>query len=360
MIFPCFRKRKTKVSELDQEISFYENTLKNNGFPVLFTTHHLCLAAGMNVKRVLNMCNSDRKQSYKRFKLKKRRGGYRIIHTPISEIKYLQRWILIHILDKADSSDVCCGLEKGKSIILNAEAHLGANAILKMDLKRFYDTINERRIYGIFRAFGYHPNLAVDLAKICTVVPDSSFINSFKEDEFYLKEAILQHVEGMLPQGAPTSPKLSNLTAKHLDKRLLGLATAYGASFSRYADDLTFSGEYKDLKHIKKIAKYIIRDESFFVNHHKTRIIKKGGKMRVTGINVENGKPQVPKKTKDMIEFHLHHCNTNGVANHMQIAGIQKRNFKEWLYGYICFVNSVEPDVGKDYFLKYEKIEWPL
>jgi RNA-directed DNA polymerase len=274
MIFPCFWKKKNEpTSELDLELENYRDKLEERNLPVFYSINHLCLAASVNVDRTFKICESDRIKSYKRFKLTKKRGGYRVIQSPISELKYLQRWILINILSKIESHKSSCGFDKGKSIAQNANVHVGARAILKMDLKRFYDTINEKRVYGIFKAMGYHSNLSVSLAKICTVNPDDNLINSFKIGEDEIKDFILNRDEGLLPQGAPTSPKISNLIARSLDRRLSGLAEKNNLKYSRYADDLTFSGNISELKAIKKTVKHIIKDEHFFVNNSKTRII---------------------------------------------------------------------------------------
>ena len=129
------------------------------------------LAPGVHIERIITLTRSNRIDSYKRFKLKKKRGCFRVIQTPNDELKYLQRWILKNILEKVPSHESCKGFDKNTSIKQNADTHLKSDAILKLDLLRFYDSINEKRIYGIFKSFGYHPNLAVSLAKICTIVP---------------------------------------------------------------------------------------------------------------------------------------------------------------------------------------------
>lgn len=365
MTFPfCKKKIKNKPiihsKGFKQDLKQYSDALIAKGLPVIYSLPHLCLVAGVDIERIITITQSNRINYYKRFKLKKKRGGFRVIQTPNDELKYLQRWILKNILEKIPSHDSCKGFDKDTSIKQNADTHLKSEALLKLDLLRFYDSINERRVYGIFKSIGYHPNLAVSLAKLCTIIPDEMFISSFKNKENELKEYIISKNEGILAQGSPTSPKLSNLITINLDKRLTGLANKNGLKYSRYADDLTFSGNFKQLQKIKKVIYRIIKEESLFANHSKTKFVKLGGKFLVTGLNVQNDNSTVPKKKKKEIEHHLFHCKENGVENHLKTAKINNRNFKDWLYGNICFVFSIEEKKGIEYFKKFEDIQWPI
>lgn len=348
------------TKEYIDDISKYANNLQNKDIPVIFSLPHLCLLAGISIKHIFKICESNRITEYKRFKLKKKRGGYRVIQTPEDELKYLQRWILYNILEKIPSHQSCKGFDKESSIKQNAEIHLNKESILKIDLLRFYDSINEKRIYGIFKSLGYHNNLAVSFAKICTLLPDHVFLSSFKKNELSLKNRIVKSNEGVLPQGSPSSPKLSNLVTRHLDVRLTELAKKRNLSYSRYADDLTFSGDSEILKVTKKVIYKIIREENFYINYNKTKFLKRGNPFLVTGLSVNNKVVTIPKKRKIDIEHHLFHCIKNGVESHLKKCGIKKRNFKDWLLGNIAFVFSVEKEKGEKYFSDFNKIEWPI
>ena len=365
MTFPfCNRKKETnKLShskQFEKDIKEYSDFLQRKNLPIIYSLPHLCLLSGVDIENIKKIVASNRTEYHKRFKLRKKRGGFRVIQTPNDELKYLQRWILKNILDKIASHDSCKGFDKNTSIIDNADIHVGSEALLKMDLLRFYDSINERRVYGIFKSIGYHPNLSVSLAKICTIIPDKMFLSSFRKNELDLKEYIMSKQEGVLAQGSPTSPKLSNLVSVILDKRLTGLANKNGLKYSRYADDITFSGNFKQLQKVKKTAYRIICDEAFFPNYSKTKIVKIGGKFLVTGLNVQNESISIPRKKKKEIEHHIFHCMTNGVEKHLKTLGITNRNFKDWLYGNICFVYSVENDIGEKYFQEFDRIQWPI
>ncbi|OFX69090.1 MAG: hypothetical protein A2X12_05045 [Bacteroidetes bacterium GWE2_29_8] len=342
------------------DIMAYDLKLNSKNLPVIYSLQHLCLLAGVNIKNITKVCNSTRISEYKRFKLRKKRGGFRVIQTPTDELKYLQKWILVNILEKVPSHSSCKGFDKTLSIKLNAEVHLNKESILKIDLLRFYDSINEKRIYGVFKYIGYHPDLAVSLAKICTIVPDNKFLSSFKKKELDLKCIIIKKTEGLLPQGAPSSPKLSNLISISLDNRLSKLALKNELGYSRYADDLTFSGSLETLKKVKSTIYRIVEDENLFVNYSKTKLLIKGNPFFVTGLSVNNDHVTIPKKRKIDIEHHLFHCIKNGVEAHITRCEIKNKNFKDWLLGNIAFVYSVEKELGEKYFTDFNKIQWPI
>lgn len=348
------------TKEFYDDIKSYRSSLEIKGLPVIFSVRHLCLLAGVNTRNIMKIIESSRISSYKRFKLRKKRGGFRVIQTPTEELKYLQRWILYNILEKQPSHISCKGFDKTTSIKQNAEVHLNKQSILKLDLLRFYDSITEKQVYRIFKGLGYQGNLAVALAKICTIVPDDTFLKSFKKGEQHLKCIILNHGLGILPQGAPTSPKISNLICLSLDHRLSALAYKNGLNYSRYADDLTFSGEYEKNCLIKKIVSRIIKDEKLFLNVAKSKLLKRGSPFFVTGLSVNNSIVTIPKKRKIDIEHHLFHCLRNGVENHLVKSNIKNRNFKDWLFGNIAFVYSVEKELGNLYFEDFNKIQWPI
>jgi RNA-directed DNA polymerase len=347
-------------SEFYEDIKKYAKQLTEKKIPVIFSVQHLALLAGVNIKLVVEICESDRIKHYKRFKLKKRNGGFRTIYTPNEELKYLQRWILVNILEKSKSHENCKGFDKKTSIKLNAEQHLNKEAILKADLLRFYDSITEKQVYRIFKGLGYHGNVAVAMAKICTLVPDKYFLNTFKKSDLGLKSYIQGHMLGVLPQGAPTSPKLSNLLSYTLDHRCTQFAKKNELNYTRYADDLTFSGSFEMVTKAKKILPRIIKDERYFINHAKTKILRRGAPFFITGLSVHDEIVKVPKKRKTDIEHHLYHCQKNGVQKHLATLNINKRNFKDWLFGSIAYVYSIEKELGEKYFTEFHKIQWPL
>jgi RNA-directed DNA polymerase len=358
-----YKKRASELKrseEFVKETSEYIELISKKGFPPIFSLPHLCLTSSVSIKNTITICESSRRDFYKRFKLKKKKGGYRVIQTPVNELKFLQRWILDNILEKIPSHHSCKGFDKNTSIIKNAECHLNSECILKIDLLRFFDSINEKRIYGIFKSLGYKENLCVSFAKICTIEHEEKFYDSFEKSEQKLKSYLTNKKEGVLPQGAPSSPKLANLILRRLDHRLSKLCEKRKINYSRYADDLTFSGNSIELQIIKKIVYKIIHSENLFVNFSKTKFLKRGSPFFVTGLSVHNSEVKVIRRKKKEVEHHLFHCLKNGVMGHLTKAKITNRNFKDWLFGNICFIYSVEPIIGQEYFDKFNKVDWPI
>ena len=153
---------------------------------------------------------------YKTYSIPKKSGELRTISQPSKKLKGLQSWILVNILNELKVSSSCKGFEKGSSTADNAKPHKGANIILTLDLKDFFPTVKRNQVYSIFKAVGYNKTISTILTNICTF-------------------------EGALPQGSPCSPKLANLSAWSLDVRIQGYVGKRGISYTRYADDLSFS-----------------------------------------------------------------------------------------------------------------------
>ncbi len=340
------------------EINKYKENLSNNGLPVIYSLKHFALLLDMEHFEILNIIE-NREKYYRYFYLKKKSGGVREICTPVEKLKFIQQVIYKNILCKVILSDYCTGFRKKYSIKDNAKIHENNDIILKMDLLRFFDSISEQRVFGMFKELGYHTNLSVNLAKLTC--------NSASRD--YLKELINLGIVpknnggfyySRLTQGSPTSPIISNIILRKLDKRLGRLAERLGANYSRYADDLTFSGCRDNIPSIKFIEK-IIQEEGFSVNHKKTNIQKKGSRQIVTGLTVTNG-VHVPKKYKEDIKRHLYYCKKYGVYSHLNYLKekkrINKNNFYDWLLGRIYYVKSVEPKVGKKMLGEFNKIDW--
>lgn len=354
-----------------QDCVIYAQKLNSNNLPVIFSIEHLAILIGIQSdylriflgekRNILTNNPYDNMKYYHRYEVKKKKGGTREICTPNKHIKYIQKWILKNILEKVAVHENCKGFIKNISIKDNALIHSKADQVLKLDLYKFYDTITDRRVYGFFKSLGYHPNLCVALAKICTI----------KHSEGFSKELYQQLGEkanyAVLPQGAPTSPMLSNLIAKKLDYRLTGLANKYNLNYSRYADDLTFSSNTKSKFPAIDFIKRIIEEEGFKLNDDKTAFMNKGNKQYVTGLTIQNG-VHTPKKYRQEIKQHIYFCLKYGVKNHLIKLNLKNKyhfynnsmKYCDWLYGHICFISSIDKEYGDKLLNDYNKIYWPV
>nr|WP_236588095.1 reverse transcriptase family protein [Tumebacillus amylolyticus] len=313
--------------------------------------------AGVDRTRLLRI-TEQRDRNYHRFLLEKRAGGFREILTPKPLLKRIQRLIYVNILATVELDQSCLGFREGRSIKDNAQIHANQDAVMKVDLYRFFDTISEKRVYGMFKSLGYHTNLSVDFAKLTTLHPSEQYYLEIMNDKNLPDHYPDPHF-ARLPQGAPTSPVISNIIARNLDFRLRKLAEKLGVNYSRYADDITFSGVLTKLPKIHLIND-IVRSEGFFINGSKISLRKKGTKQLVTGLTVSNG-VHVPKKYKQETWRHLYYSKKYGAKDHLRRIGKTGiSGFEEWLLGRIHFIRSIEPEVGDAMLEKYEVIDWSL
>jgi RNA-directed DNA polymerase len=327
-------------------ISYAEN-LHAKQLPVIFSTIQLCLLTSTAFAFVQDVIENP-STHYKTYSINKRNGGKRPICAPTSSLKYLQKWILSNILERVALHQSCTSFQKNKSIIDNAHPHVGASTILKIDLKDFFTSIRGERVFQIFRNLGYATNLAYDLAFICTY-------SDLRRNSFEIENLTLRY----LAQGAPTSPALSNIAGAGLDEQFSRLAAERGIIYTRYADDLTFSGDSECIPSVRLIRS-IIENLGFDLNPKKVTYAKRGMRQTVTGLEVGNG-ITVPRPYKKSIWRHLHFCKKFGEQAHLQKIGMsEKTNFHDWLLGKIMFVNMVEPLTGSSMLKAFNEIPWTL
>ena len=317
----------------------YADNLMQKGLPVIFSPRHLALLVDVEFIKFQDIVKY-RDYYYTHYFIKKKRGGHRRIVAPHSNIKVIQEWIKTYILDKVPISSCAMGFAKGRSIVDNAKIHEDQEVILNLDLSNFFETIGLRRIYGVFKSLGYVPNVAMELANICTASIPNDLFSSMPAQEAKRLWNISKR-EPVLAQGAPTSPGISNIVCRRLDKRLSGLANRYGVNYSRYADDITFSGKAENMPNVRVIRK-IIENEKFIINWNKVGKYGRGQKQMVTGLLI-NGGVRIPKKYKKEIYRHLYFCQKYGAVSHFNRIAPGKGYGKDWLLGKIRFVHSVEP-----------------
>lgn len=309
----------------------YATRLLDNNLPVIFDIEHFALLIGISLPDLTKMIFGDEK-FYSQLRIPKKCSGFREIDSPSMDLKYIQRWILKNILNKIHISEFAVGFCENKSILDNAKRHLNQHCVVNLDIKDFFPSISFERVYRIFAYYGYTNEVSFLLAKLCT----------FK---------------GRLPQGSPASPCLSNIACLKLDARLNALAQKYEAVYSRYADDLSFSGK-NDIKSIIGAVSKIVKDEQFSLNEKKTRIAYPHQRQEVTGLIVNGDSVRVSKNYKRTVYQELYYCLKYGVVSHMEKTNCEKAFFKEHLYGKIYFVNMVEPDEAKKMFSIANKIQW--
>jgi len=323
--------------------------LQKFGLPVFTTPEELAAWLKLPLKKIAWFAdyhghNAGEKVAKKRHYhyawIKKRSGGERLIEAPKPLLKAIQKRILNEILNKVPPHPAAHAYTPKKSIRTNAEPHCGKYIVIKADLASFFPSITTKRVAAIFRGLGYNVEVSHWLARLCTNIVPYDIMKKERFDTFLT----YRHA----PQGAPTSPALANLAAWGMDCRLAGLAKKWNMTYTRYADDLTFSADEaaitgKSLNWFIKYLRGIIRDEKFGWNMKKLKIVRRGGRQFVTGLTV-NVKPNIGRKEYDTLKAILHNCVKHGSAsqNRDKIA-----NFRAHLEGRVGFVTSVNPARGR-------------
>ncbi|MGB8534799.1 MAG: reverse transcriptase family protein [Acidobacteriaceae bacterium] len=295
--------------------------------------------------------------------LAKPTGSIRLIETPKPRLKNLQRRILGAILDNVPSHPAVHGFVKGHSIQTFAAPHVGKRVVLRMDLENFFPTFPGARVQSFFRTLGYPEPVADLLGGIATnCVPRRAWSEMIKQSGFALDPQELWHVRAMyarphLPQGAPTSPSLANLCSYRLDCRLGGLAQSAGAAYTRYADDLAFSGGEKfeySAERFATQAAVILLEEGFTVHHRKTRIMRPSVRQHLAGL-VTNERLNVRRSDFDRLKAILTNCVRHGSDSQNREA---HPYFREHLVGRIGFMESINKEKGRRLRAIFDQIAW--
>ena len=265
--------------------------------------------------------------------LPKRGGGVRLIEAPKQRHKALQRRILRGILDRVPAHPDAFGFVRGRNCLDAAARHAGEEVVIGLDVQNFFPAMNGGRVFGVFRSLGYPQAVARCLTGLCTTRTPARVLARLPAEQEVLYQAV------HLPQGAPTSPALANLVAFGLDIRLSALARSVGAQYSRYADDISFSGDRGIAGILLHMAVEILREEGFTPHPNKTRIMGAGGRQTVTGV-VVNRHLNVTRQRFDRLKAVIHAC---GKPNDMRL---QDPGFRANLLGQMAWVAAVNPRRG--------------
>jgi len=296
-------------------------------------------------------------QHYRYSFVPKRNGPPRLIEAPKPKLMAIQRRILHAILDAAPVHDCAHGFVADRSCLRAAQIHAGEHVVMTVDLKDFFLNTRMSRVHAIFRSLGYPWALARALTGLCSASTPMSVFTRLPpaQRQDWLTQKIYQAPH--LPQGAPTSPALANLAAFRLDMRLAALARAYGAHYTRYADDLAFSGDHAFATRTSAFltaVESITHDEGFLLNSRKTRVMRRGGCQRITGI-VVNDHVNVPRMAYDKLKAILYNCRKNG-PNTQNRAGL--RDFRAHLEGRVAWVEQVNALRGQRLRRIFDEIRW--
>lgn len=326
--------------------------LQQLGLPVLATPADVATALELEISQLRWLAyhtDAATRSHYISFCIPKRSGGQRRLSAPHQRLRRCQQWILRNILDKVPCHDAAHGFVPGRSTLSGAQQHVGRDVLINADLEDFFPTVTFPRVKGAFRSVGYSPAAATILALLCTDSPRRTIQYDGKTYHVALGPR-------SLPQGACTSPALSNLVARRLDKRLAGIAGKLGWTYTRYADDLTLaaSGEpAAKTGYMLARLRHIADDEGFAVNEKKTRVQRRNSRQSVTGV-VVNHRTSAPRPLIRRLRAILHRAKREGLARQNRE---NLHHFDSWLLGMIAYVSMLNPEQGGRLRAAYEELQ---
>jgi len=315
--------------------------LAQHGVPVLATPADLAGALGLSIPQLRWLCfhaEATQKSHYVYFEVPKRSGGTRLLAAPHRKLAAAQQWVLANVLARLEVTAHAHGFVPGRSTVTNARPHVGKEVVVNLDLADFFPTITFPRVRGLFESIGYSPAVATLLALLCTEAPRSPVV--YDGVKLWVAAG-----DRALPQGACTSPAISNLVTRKLDRRLAGATRKLGWTYTRYADDLAFSTAAATASSLALLfarVRHIVREEGFVVNEAKGRVQRRSQRQSVTGI-VVNDKPGVPREELRRLRAILHRARTTGLAAQNRDS---HPDFAAYVRGKIAYVAMIDPVRG--------------
>lgn len=305
----------SNLSEIEKvkRMKYVESAFKNK-VPVIVDTTHLSQLLGLKIGVLTSMVQSP-SSFYREFQIPKRKGGYRDIVTPYKSLLEVQQWIAKYLLSSFEIHPSAYAYVKGKNIAQNAKLHLGSAEMLKIDLKDFFPSIKIPRVRELFKRLGYNKEVTYYLSRLCCL-------------------------KDQLPQGAATSPLISNIILSNLDKRLFNFASNNKLIYSRYADDLVFSGDSIP-EHFKVLTIMNIQDEGFIVNPDKMIEYSECQRKLITGIVVKKDSIRLPKDLRREIKQQAHFILKFGILD--QVKRYNDIFYIDRVLGRLSYWKQIEP-----------------
>lgn len=336
--------------------------------PSILTLKHLAVRTGVSYMTLRSVVER-RGSPYKSFYMGKRSGGRRLISIPNSELMRTQRWLSTYVLRDLPVNHYSFAFQPKRSIADCAARHTGARWLFKMDVQDFFGSVTEIKVFRIFQKLGYEPLISFELARICTYLPPMSRKYSRASWQNWRERSAIpayhERYIGRLPQGAPTSPMLSNLAMCDLDQLIARHAMNAGLTYTRYSDDLTFSTRKDNIDRVRALAfirvvSSLLKGAGLYVNARKTVIVPPGARKVVLGLLVDGPTPRLSPNLKSCLRQHIYYLRRYGPFEHAKrrsfdtVGGLYRH-----VRGLIDFAHMVEPAYADKLLSQFEEIAWP-
>ena len=303
------------VKEIDTLLTYAQKLFKRD-LPIIYDQEHLALLVGYKYEFLLKASNFP-SRFYRTYRIPKKSGGERIINEPLPSLKEIQHWILEEILNKYSVSRYAKAYIRKRSIKDNARFHVNQKIVLTIDVKDFFPSLHIKKVNAFFLKIGYSSPVAAILSNLCCL-------------------------NGGLPQGAPTSPALSNILMLNIDKRISSFTKKQDIHYTRYADDMTFSGDFEPGMVIK-FVRNVLKSMDLLINYKKLRTRRPGQRQEVTGV-VVNEKIQAPKELRKKLRQSVYYIEKYGLSSHLEKTENLKANHIYHLLGIANFILFLNPD----------------
>lgn len=294
----------------------YAQPLISNGLPVIYNLSHLSLLVGYSKDYIVRAIRHE-KYFYRYFRIKKKNGNFRGITEPLPSLKEIQLWILNEILYKIKVSRYAKAYVNSRSIKAHVKYHTREKKVLTLDIEDFFGSINSDKGVSIFKSFGYSDHVSSILGDLC-------------------------FLDNSLPQGAPTSPYLTNIVMFSFDEVIAEYSKEAKIKYTRYSDDLAFSGDLME-DEIINLVEIELAKLGLLLNRAKTKLMKPNVRQEISGVIV-NQKTQVPKSKRNKIRNEMFYIKKFGLSDHMNRVENDKDNYLKHLVGKINYILFLNPN----------------
>lgn len=345
----------------------------NPHIPPIFTLKHFSHLAGVDYPFIREVVTRSIPDPYVVFRIRKNGSdGFRIICAPEYKLLRAQRWIAQNILKYAQPHSASYAFAPNKKIKDAAELHCGCKWLIKMDVRRFFESVSEIAAYRVFRRLGYEPLISFELARVCTRLGTPTRSRSKGRWRIRYAREEIRHYQnariGHLPQGAPTSPMLSNLAMIGFDKAIAKIARDSGLIYTRYADDLCLSKSDKNFS--REDASKIIGQISAEMGKHglspnstKTKVVPPGSRKIVLGLLVDGDEPKLSREFRAKLRQHIHYLTHPGFgpaahARNRKFASVE--GMQHHIKGLIAYANDIDAHFAEQCRKTLQNVYWPF
>lgn len=331
--FEIYKRDFTKKAQLNgfSSISIekclnYSKKLIENNIPVIYDSTNFSGLVGYNTKYIRRSIVSTT-YFYRYFEIKKKNGKIRKLAEPLPSLKEIQKWILNEILYNVKVSKHAKGYIPKRGLFEHLKYHKNEEIVLTLDIDNFFTNIKFDLVFKVFSNLGYSNNVSYILSKLCTL-------------------------DNALPQGAPTSPYISNIILYDFDNCISAYCKKNNIKYTRYADDLAFSGNFES-KELIELIKENLKNLNLKINRDKTQLMKKNTQQIVSGV-VVNEKIQIPKTIRNKIRNEMFYINKFGIKSHLEKINEHRENYVLHLLGKINYLLYLNPK--DEEFIRYKQI----